>query len=82
MSNSIDENTDWIATWILNDPEYYDHAVRLANEGSAYALGDWLIRQLRAAPENTGAYHTNREMSEHDWKWVDWEEIRDVLTNV
>lgn len=74
-----EENTQWVYTWVANDPLYYDDAVRLAREGSAYALGDWLIRQLREAPEDSGAHYTNREMSAEDWQYVDWEEIREAL---
>lgn len=79
MADSVKENTDWISTWIINDPEYYDEALYLAGEGSWSSLGDYLMRVLKSAPEGSGAWHTAQEMTATDYGRVDWKEIMNTL---
>lgn len=75
MADSAEQNTDYITTWIVNDPDYQPEAMRLAEAGDMEGLENFIINSLREAPDGTGAYYTNREITDEDFDTVDWDEI-------
>lgn len=81
MADTTEVNTQYIWTWIGNDPEYYDEALRIADRGELDELREYITKTLREAPEGSGAYYTNREMSDEDFDTVDWDDIRSCLVS-
>lgn len=75
MADSAEQNTEYIRTWIVNDQEYYDEALRLAEAGDMEGLENFIINSLREASEGTDAYYTNQNMTDADFDTVDWDEI-------
>lgn len=73
-----EENTQFISTWVLNDPDYYYHAVDAAFH-SAEKLESVVMDILREADGNTVAGYTHSQMTGDDYRYVDWEEIREAL---
>lgn len=67
--------TDQVAMWITNDGDHVANAQRLAKEGSAHALGSFLITVVRAARPHTAPWHVAQELSANDWGRVHWDEV-------
>jgi hypothetical protein len=74
----MQENTDWVGKWIINDPEYYYEAQEKAREG-VRELESFLLNLLQNAQECTVAWYVAQEMTPADYSWVDWNEIREDL---
>lgn len=81
MTDTAEVNTDYLTTWIVNDPAYYDEALRLAEDGDLDALRDYATESLRSAPKESGGWYTSRNMSEADMATVDWDAVRETLVN-
>lgn len=81
MTDTAEVNTDYLETWIINDPAYYDEARRLAEAGDIDALREYATKSLRSAPKETGAWYTSRQMSDADLETVDWDDVRETLVN-
>jgi hypothetical protein len=67
--------TDQVALWITNDSDHIADAQRLAKEGSAHALGNFLITVVRSARPHTAPWHVAQELAANDWGRVDWHEV-------
>jgi len=73
-----EENTEWISTWVLNDPEIYYHAIDAAFH-SENELEKVVMDFLKSAGENTVAGYTHSQMNGNDYDYVNWKEIREAL---
>ena len=73
-----EENTQWISTWVLNDPDCYYHALDAAFH-SVDKLESVVMDILKGADENTVAGYTHSQMTGDDYRYVNWEEIREAL---
>lgn len=73
-----EENTQWISTWVLNDPDAYYHALDAAFH-SAEKLESVVTDFLKSAGDNTVAGYTHSQMTGNDYDYVNWEEIREAL---
>ncbi len=74
----VEENTQFISTWILNDPDCYYQAIDAAFH-SAQEL-EWVVMEiLKDADTNTVAGYTHAQMQGCDYDYVNWDEIREAL---
>lgn len=76
----IEENTNWISTWIVNDESYCWQAKNVADDPAS--LAEFIIESLQDAPVDSGAWYTAQEMTPADYDRVDWAEIAATLTAV
>lgn len=76
----VEENTQWISVWLLNDPDNYYHAVDAAFH-STQELENVVMNILKTAGENSAAGYTHSEMHWSDYEYVNWDEIREALLN-
>lgn len=67
--------TEQVAAWITSDGDHIDAARRLAKEGSAHALGNFLMTVVRSARPHTAPWHVAQELAPNDWGRVDWREV-------
>lgn len=67
--------TEQVANWITSDGNHYADAQRLANEGSAHALGNFLVTIVRRARPHTAPWHVAQELAPNDWGRVNWREV-------
>lgn len=74
----IEENTQWIATWVLNDPDAYYYATDAAFH-STNELKKVVMSFLKSAGENTVAGYVHSQMNGNDYDYVNWDEIREAL---
>lgn len=81
MADTAEVNTDYLTTWIINDPAFYEEALSLAEAGDLDALRDYVTKSLRSAPKESGGWYTSQNMSDEDLATVDWNEVREVLVS-
>lgn len=74
----VEENTQFISTWILNDPDHYYSAVHAAFH-STEELESVVMSILKDADANSVAGYTHAQMNGCDYDYVNWEEIREAL---
>lgn len=74
----VEENTQWISTWVLNDPDMYYYATAAARI-SVDELEHVVMSFLKSAGENTIAGYIHAEMRGDDYDYVNWDEIREAL---
>jgi hypothetical protein len=74
----VEENTQFISTWILNDPDHYYFAIDAAFH-SAQELESVVMNILKEADGNTVAGYTHAQMNGCDYDYVNWDEIREAL---
>lgn len=67
--------TDQVANWITSDGDHIADAQKLAKEGSAHALGNFLMTVVRSARPHTAPWHVAQELAPNDWGRVHWDEV-------
>jgi len=78
MCERTEENTQFISTWILNDPDHYYEALGAASDGTQ-ELEFFLMNVLQNAETGSVAGYTHACMAGCDYDYVNWEEIREAL---
>ncbi|MFG3710921.1 hypothetical protein [Micromonospora sp. NPDC047730] len=80
MADSVENCTEWVRKWVLNDPsEILFEAQRHARR-SPEDLEEFIVGVLRAPKEGTAAWYTRRELSDVELETrIDWSALADDI---
>jgi hypothetical protein len=72
--------TDQVSLWIANDSDYVEQARSfIRTEGSVSALGDFLVRVIKSAPQFSAPWQVAQELSANDFGRIHWQDVADEL---
>lgn len=74
-----DEATEYVSLWIVNDGDYYHHALDVAESGNLAALATFVEVALNCAPHGSAAWYVRRELSANELNAIDWAYIASCL---